>query len=389
MLSPALLTLVDDSQVEETDRFFNWFYKPNQVGKRRSEALANELNNMNTNVKIDVVDGSLIPESLIKKYNIFILTDCYSIQLVEGYDQLCRTNNVAFIIANCIGTLGSIFVDFGENHRIEDKYHSSRKQQYFVKHITNERPGKVELHNLGKASGFQTGDYVCFSGVEGMSQVNGNEPRPIKVIDENSFTIEPTLSFDKYAGGGVVTYEKVPTKLAFKSFKQAWTAGKMKSEVNSNNTLTQLEYHICMMIYYELREEHEVSVSLLVDTLSDKNFDEVFEEIIITRPLIKNLYDRTAKRKQLIYKLMTHLLYARGQQLVPVSMIIANYVSIQLICLTGKLTPIHQFAYFDASDSLSDDFIGCLGYEEKDLLSYHFESHKLTKPGIIDFENQK
>lgn len=45
---------------------------------------------------------------------------------------------------------------------------------------------------------YQTGDFVCIHEVEGMIEVNGNEPRPIKILSGTSFSIEDTTHFRKY-----------------------------------------------------------------------------------------------------------------------------------------------------------------------------------------------
>lgn len=47
--------------------------------------------------------------------------------------------------------------------------------------ITNDSEGVVTVHE-DKRHGFEDGDYVKFSEVEGMVEVNGEEPRPIKFM---------------------------------------------------------------------------------------------------------------------------------------------------------------------------------------------------------------
>jgi hypothetical protein len=48
-----------------------------------------------------------------------------------------------------------------------------------------------------------------------MLEVNGNDPRPIKVIDQCSFSIEDTREFSDYNKGGVVELAKVPLRLPY------------------------------------------------------------------------------------------------------------------------------------------------------------------------------
>ncbi len=54
-----------------------------------------------------------------------------------------------------------------------------------------------------------------------MREVNGNnEPRPIKVIDAYSFSIENTSQFKRYERGGFAQLMKVPFRINFESFAQ-------------------------------------------------------------------------------------------------------------------------------------------------------------------------
>ncbi len=48
-----------------------------------------------------------------------------------------------------------------------------------------------------------------------MIEVNGNDTRPIRVIDNYSFTIEDTREFTDYVKGGYVEIAKVPFKHPF------------------------------------------------------------------------------------------------------------------------------------------------------------------------------
>jgi ubiquitin-activating enzyme E1 len=50
-----------------------------------------------------------------------------------------------------------------------------------------------------------------------MVEVNGNDTRPVKVIDSYSFTIEDTREFSDYIKGGFVELAKVPIKIYFKT----------------------------------------------------------------------------------------------------------------------------------------------------------------------------
>ena len=54
-----------------------------------------------------------------------------------------------------------------------------------------------------------------------MTEVNGTDTRPIRVLDQYSFTIEDTSEFSDYVKGGFVELTKVPFRINFKSLEQS------------------------------------------------------------------------------------------------------------------------------------------------------------------------
>jgi hypothetical protein len=52
-----------------------------------------------------------------------------------------------------------------------------------------------------------------------MKDVNGTDTRPIRVIDDFSFSIEDTSEFHKYIRNGFVEPAKVPFKISFKRYE--------------------------------------------------------------------------------------------------------------------------------------------------------------------------
>jgi len=71
--------------------------------------------------------------------------------------------------------------------------------------------------NQEKKHNFKNGDFVRIFDVEGMVEVNGTDTRPIRVIDDYSFSIEDTREFSDYLKGGFVEVAKVPFKITFKT----------------------------------------------------------------------------------------------------------------------------------------------------------------------------
>mgnify|MGYP000025170197 CR=1 FL=1 len=384
LLNPASLTLADDTPVEDTDYHFNWNYRAQAKGAKRADVLLTDLTQMTPSLKVNTIETTKISSETVKDYNLFILTDCYDVMAVDGWDIMCRENDIAFILANCVGCFGSLFVDFGK-HRILDKYYLPMKSQFYVKSITNAKPGKVELYPFNRPSFLEDGDFVSFTGVTGMVEVNGNgsDPRPIKIIDKETFTIENTQSFNKYTGGGTINYEKVPSTINFGSFKENLSKPRFKSVDNNKNSFL-IEMHVCMLIYFELREELEIDVSHACDQFTEEDIEQHIADVIVSRDIIKSLISTNKLDTQKLKKAVFQMVFVRKAQLLPMTNLIANLAAFQVITLSGKLIPVNQWLYFDMTQSYPDSFVESLGSASFDPLRQHYDSFKVMKSNLID-----
>lgn len=365
-----------------------WFPKGLQIGVKRSDAIAFSLREVNPFIKPDALPMIAIDEDIVKTYDMFCLTDCFDATLVEGWDQVCRKHNVAFLLANCVGLLGSVFVDLVKV-KVQDKYFLPRKNTLFIEKITNQKPGKVTLQKLGPGSFLEDGDYITISGVYGMPQVNGPEPRPIKIVDDQSFTIESTLGYGKYEGGGTVTYEMVPTTAICSDFRENLSKPKLRSGAGSDRGFSQLELHVSMLIYFELRDELEEEVCNLAEMYTEEDLGQFIADIIVSRDVVKQLVVNHKLAAKKLKALVLKLISFRTGQFLPVCQIIANFASFQVLCLAGKLQPIDQMFYFDLSDSFADSFLDSLAISSVNPLDHHLATFKQLMPKIRDHHSQK
>lgn len=65
--------------------------------------------------------------------------------------------------------------------------------------------------------GLEDGDFVTFTEVEGMTELNGCEPRKISVKGPYTFSIGDTSGFQNYKSGGIFTQVKMPKIIDFVS----------------------------------------------------------------------------------------------------------------------------------------------------------------------------
>lgn len=64
--------------------------------------------------------------------------------------------------------------------------------------------------------------YFCVFQIQGMTELNGCEPRKIKVLGPYTFSIGDTTTCSKYIRGGIVTQVKMPKKIQFKPLKESF-----------------------------------------------------------------------------------------------------------------------------------------------------------------------
>ena len=63
--------------------------------------------------------------------------------------------------------------------------------------------------------GLEDGDFVTFTEVQGMVELNGCEPRKISVKGPYTFTIGDTTGLGPYKSGGIFTQVKMPKIIDF------------------------------------------------------------------------------------------------------------------------------------------------------------------------------
>lgn len=66
--------------------------------------------------------------------------------------------------------------------------------------------------------GLEDGDFVTFTEVQGMEELNGCEPRKVTVKGPYTFTIGDTSDLSEYVRGGIFTQVKMPKIIEFVSF---------------------------------------------------------------------------------------------------------------------------------------------------------------------------
>ncbi|XP_013787170.1 ubiquitin-like modifier-activating enzyme 1 [Limulus polyphemus] len=211
------VTVHDDSLCELNDLSSQFYFKKADVGKNRAETCLQQLQELNTYVKVNAYTGKLT-EDFLKNFRVVVLTDTPLEEQLRIGDYT-HSENIGLIVADTRGLFGQIFCDFGENFSVVD--------------VTGENPISVMIASVSKDKeglvtcleesrhGFEDGDYVKFSEIQGMVELNNSEPKKIKVLGPYTFSIGDTSNLSDYIRGGVATQVKMPKSINFKSLRDS------------------------------------------------------------------------------------------------------------------------------------------------------------------------
>ena len=120
-----------------------------------------------------------------------------------------------------LGVFGAV-CDFGDAFTVYDT-NGEEPLSAMVSSISQEEEGLVTVLDEGR-HGLEDGDFVTFTEVKGMAELNGCEPKQVKVKGPYTFTIDDTRGCCKYECGGYMHQVKQHKTLSFKSLAASLAA---------------------------------------------------------------------------------------------------------------------------------------------------------------------
>jgi ubiquitin-activating enzyme E1 len=174
LAGPKSVTLYDPHPVTWGDLSSNFYCREDQVGKcSRAEASYEKLQELNPYVKVQVT-GSLSLEDHAS-FHVVCYTEVFqSIDEAIKVNEFCRSKGVGFILSQNYGPAGFAFLDYGNDFSITDADGEDTKS-FIVVSATQTNPLIITVHE-DKRHKFQDGDYVKFTEVQGMTELNTLEP---------------------------------------------------------------------------------------------------------------------------------------------------------------------------------------------------------------------
>ncbi|CAG4982614.1 unnamed protein product [Colias eurytheme] len=338
------VTLHDDRTCTIADLSSQFYLSEDTIGQNRAVASCEQLLELNHYVPTTAYTGPLT-EEFLQKFRVVVLT-CASRAEQDRVAAITHANNIALVIADSRGLFSQVFCDFGPEFTVYDVT-GENPVSAMVADITHEYEAVVTCLDDTR-HGLEDGDYVTFSEVQGMTELNGCEPRKIKVLGPYTFSIGDTTKFSKYFRGGIVTQVKMPKKLSFKPLSES-----LKEPEFLITDFAKMDYPQQLHLAFAALHKFEAAEGRLPKPWSNDDAAKFVE-------YVKNLLKSEEIFKESDVELNTELLeiFAKvsSGDLNPMNAAIGGVVAQEVMkACSGKFHPIVQWLYLDAIECLPKD----------------------------------
>ncbi|KAJ3990279.1 ubiquitin activating enzyme [Lentinula detonsa] len=331
------VTVYDPEPVKIEDLSSQFFLREEDVGKPRAEVTVPRLAELNAYVPVRNLGGQAgqeITADLVKGFQVVVLCNAPYRKQLEINDWT-HQNDVPFIATETRGLFGSVFNDFGRKFTCVDPTGEQPLSGMIVS-IDKDQEGLVTCLDETR-HGLEDGDFVTFSEVQGMTELNGCEPRKISVKGPYTFTIGDTAGLGDYIRGGIFTQVKMPKILEFKSLRESLQNPEFFitdfAKFDRPSTLhagfqALSEFHAQHKRFPKPRNAQDADAVVAIAKKADADADE---------------------------KILTQLAYQAIGDLSPVIAVIGAFVAQEVLkACSAKFHPMQQHMYFDSLESLPD-----------------------------------
>ena len=306
-------------------------------------ACGEKLAELNSYVDTTVHTGPLT-EEFILQYKVIVLAGCCSLEEQLRISAITRSHGIALIIADTRGLFAQVFNDFGEKFVVFDT-NGEQPISTMVASITHDNDGVVAAQDETR-HGLEDGDYVTFSEIEGMTELNGCEPKKITVAGPYTFKIGDTSSYGQYVKGGIATQVKMPKEISFQSFKDAI------ADPTELFVLTDFakfdrpaQMHLAYLTLHHYMKENEGKAPAPWSQEDAQKFLTMAKQTNAKSPTPIEMDD----------KLLEQFSKVCAGDLSPMNAFVGGLVAQEVMkACSGKFMPIRQLMYFDALECLPD-----------------------------------
>lgn len=331
------VAIYDPEPVTVQDLGTQFFLRAADVGKSRADAAVPRLAELNTYVPVRNLGGKPgVPISLdiVKDYQVVVITDAPIQQQLEINDWT-HANGIYFISASTNGLFASVFNDFGPKFTCVDPT-GEEAQTGMVVSIDKDGEGIVTTLDETR-HGLEDGNFVTFSEVKGMTELNGCEPRKVTVKGPYTFSIGDTSGLSEYTGSGIFTQVKMPKIIEFKSLRES-----LKSPEFFITDYAKFDRPATLHVGFQALSLYQTKYGRLPAPRSAKD---AADFLTIAKTL--------AGDEELNEKVLEELSFQATGEISPIIAVIGGFVAQEALkACSAKFHPMSQHLYFDSLESL-------------------------------------
>uniref|UniRef100_A0A2P2MDV3 E1 ubiquitin-activating enzyme n=1 Tax=Rhizophora mucronata TaxID=61149 RepID=A0A2P2MDV3_RHIMU len=337
------VTLHDERAVELWDLSSSFVFSESDIGKNRALASVQKLQELNNAVIISTLTTKLTTEHL-SNFQVVVFTDIGLEKAIE-FNDYCHNHQppISFIKAEVRGLFGSVFCDFGAEFTVFD-VDGEEPHTGIIASISNDNPALVSCVDDERLE-FQDGDYVVFTEVHGMTELNDAKPRKIKNARPYSFVLEEdTTNFGAYQKGGIVTQVKQPKILNFKPLREA-----LKNPGDFLlSDFPKFDRSPLLHLAFQALDKFVSETDRFPVAGSEEDAQKF---ISLAGHTNETLGD--GKVEDINPKLLRHFAFGARAVLNPMAAMFGGIVGQEIVkACSGKFHPLFQFFYFDSVESL-------------------------------------
>ncbi|XP_029466459.1 ubiquitin-like modifier-activating enzyme 1 [Rhinatrema bivittatum] len=347
------VTIHDQENAEWADLSSQFYLREEDVGKNRAEVSHPRLAELNTYVPVTAFTCPLT-EDFLSNFQVVVLTSS-SMEEQLRVGELCHNRGIKFIMADTRGLFGQLFCDFGEDMVVTDT-NGEQCLSAMISMITKDNPGVVTCLDEAR-HGFESGDFVTFTEIQGMNELNNGVPVEIKVLGPYTFSICDTTAFSDYIRGGIVSQVKMPKKISFKSLKASLAEPEfLITDFAKFDHPAQL--HVAFQGMHEFCKKY--------GRLPKPRNEADAGEMLILAKAVNEAAPPRVHQEELKEALVKKLAFMAAGDLAPVNAFIGGLAAQEAMkACSGKFMPIMQWLYFDALECLPEENKDSLLTEEK------------------------
>uniref|UniRef100_A0A8D3CNN1 E1 ubiquitin-activating enzyme n=1 Tax=Scophthalmus maximus TaxID=52904 RepID=A0A8D3CNN1_SCOMX len=180
------VTVHDHGVAEWRDLSSQFYLREEDLGKNRAEVSQPRLAELNSYVPVTAYTGALADDYLTK-FQVVVLTNS-TLEEQQQVGDLCHSKGIKLVVADTRGLFGQLFCDFGEEMIVFDT-NGEQPLSAMISMITKVSLSVSQGLSLKARHGFESGDFVTFTEVQGMTELNGCQPVEIKVLGKTCYRL--------------------------------------------------------------------------------------------------------------------------------------------------------------------------------------------------------